>query len=60
VYNYKYKPRIIDDAEYKIIEATSNIDDGSYIIKNRHGYLYHLKTNLCIQYIHSILILLLF
>ncbi|CAB4384106.1 unnamed protein product [Rhizophagus irregularis] len=37
VYNYKYKPRIIDDAEYKIIEATSNIDDGSYIIKNRHG-----------------------
>ncbi|POG65795.1 hypothetical protein GLOIN_2v1781363 [Rhizophagus irregularis DAOM 181602=DAOM 197198] len=37
VYNYKYKARIIDDAKYKIIEATSNIDDGSYTIKNRHG-----------------------
>ncbi|CAB5361010.1 unnamed protein product [Rhizophagus irregularis] len=31
------RARIIDDAKYKIIEATSNIDDGSYTIKNRHG-----------------------
>ncbi|GBC06015.1 hypothetical protein RclHR1_06560006 [Rhizophagus clarus] len=37
VYNYKYKPRIIVDAGYKITEATSNIYDGSYTIKERHG-----------------------
>ncbi|CAJ0628230.1 1339_t:CDS:2 [Entrophospora sp. SA101] len=35
--NYQYLPQVIGGSRYKTVESIYNVDDGSYIIKNRHG-----------------------